>query len=197
MALPIPQPPGIPLLGVIFDVDPSNTWVSLKRLADKYGPIFKIKALGTQIVFIGSAALLEEICDETRFRKCVTGPIVEIRAATHDVFTAYDSEPSWGIAHSIMAPLLTASSVEATFTEMRDAAAELVSKWARADSPIDVIGDLKRSNLEAVMRCLFDQPLSCLEGPVPPVITAMDGATNEAMKRPTRPRLQHRTPPLR
>lgn len=34
---PIPQPPGVPLLGNIFDVDPNNTWWSLKTLSEKYG----------------------------------------------------------------------------------------------------------------------------------------------------------------
>lgn len=37
MTTPIPQPPGIPLLGNIFDINPSNTWASLKILAEKYG----------------------------------------------------------------------------------------------------------------------------------------------------------------
>lgn len=37
MSTPIPQPPGIPLLGNVFDVDPNNTWWSLKTLAEKYG----------------------------------------------------------------------------------------------------------------------------------------------------------------
>ena len=37
MSTPIPQPPGIPLLGNIFDVDPNNTWVSLQKLWEKYG----------------------------------------------------------------------------------------------------------------------------------------------------------------
>jgi hypothetical protein len=37
MSTPIPQPPGVPLLGNIFDVNPSNTWWSLKTLAEQYG----------------------------------------------------------------------------------------------------------------------------------------------------------------
>lgn len=37
MTTPIPQPPGIPLLGNIFNVDPSNTWTSLQKLWEKYG----------------------------------------------------------------------------------------------------------------------------------------------------------------
>lgn len=37
MSIPIPQPPGIPLLGNVRDIDPSNTWVSLQKLWEKYG----------------------------------------------------------------------------------------------------------------------------------------------------------------
>ena len=156
------------------------------------GPIFKIKALGTQIVFVGSASLLEEICDQTRFRKCVTGPVVEIRQAVHDgLFTAYDSEPMWGIAHRIMAPLLSPAAVELTFVEMRDTIAELVTKWtsSKPGQQVDVLHDLQRLDLQTCTLCMFHYSLSCLEGPEPAVIKAMHDATLEAMKRPTRPRL--------
>jgi hypothetical protein len=37
MSTPIPQPPGVPLLGNVFDIDTNNTWWSLKTLAEKYG----------------------------------------------------------------------------------------------------------------------------------------------------------------
>lgn len=48
--------------------------------------------LGKTIVFVASAALAEELCDERRFRKYVGGPIVEIRYAVNDsLFTAYVS----------------------------------------------------------------------------------------------------------
>ena len=82
-----PLPPGpkpLPILGNIRDVNPNNTWTSLKTLAEKYGEIFQIKVLGHTIVFVASVALAEELCDETRFRKYVGGPIVEIRYAVHD-----------------------------------------------------------------------------------------------------------------
>lgn len=43
MLTPIPQPPGVPILGNIFDVDPNNTWASLKVLAEKYGKSFRLR----------------------------------------------------------------------------------------------------------------------------------------------------------
>ena len=153
------------------------------------GPIFKVNILGQQIVFIAGAALLEEICDEKRFRKAVMGPVVEIRYAVHDaLFTAYDNEASWGIAHRIMAPLLTPASVKDDFDGMRDTASDLTAKWAKGNT-VNVTNELRRLNLKAAMVCLFGQDIDSLDGPEPRMIQAMDEAALESMKRPNRPRL--------
>lgn len=155
------------------------------------GPIFKIKVLTQEIVFVASVSLLEEICDEKRFRKCVIGPIVEVRATVHDaLFTAFDNEPSWGVAHRIMAPLLTPTAVEATFAGMRDAASTLISKWTESSQGLrtEARDDLRRLNLEAAMLCLFDQRLDCISGPEPPVLKALDDVPFECMQRPNRPK---------
>lgn len=37
MPTEIPGPPGVPLLGNIFDVNPNETWNSLNKLAKQYG----------------------------------------------------------------------------------------------------------------------------------------------------------------
>ncbi|OAX85117.1 hypothetical protein ACJ72_00489 [Emergomyces africanus] len=191
MSIPIPGPPGVPLLGNIFDIDPKDTWGSLKALSDKYGEIYKVNALGHQIVFIGTAALLEEICDETRFRKCVTGPVVEIRRAVHDsLFTAYHHEKSWDVAHQIMAPLVTQSAAETMLKQMNECAANLVSRWTSEPGlRVDVTGDLQRSDLQSVLACYFSQSANYFGGPEPSVLGAMNSSTLEAMKRPNRPKL--------
>jgi cytochrome P450/NADPH-cytochrome P450 reductase len=36
--IPIPGPPGLPILGNIYDLDYPDTVSSLSRLADTYGP---------------------------------------------------------------------------------------------------------------------------------------------------------------
>ncbi|KAK2602031.1 hypothetical protein QQS21_004458 [Conoideocrella luteorostrata] len=190
MSQPIPQPPGIPVLGNIFDVTPSNTWTSLKKLSEEHGEIFQIKVLGQTIVFVGSVALAEEICDEKRFRKFVGGPIVEIRAAVHDaLFTAFDNEPSWGIAHRIIAPHLSADAMrQQSFIEMRDTANELIQKWKKLGPHVtSPLGELQRLNLEATTLTLFGKKLNCLDGPEHPMLKAMEDSTAEAIMRPTRP----------
>lgn len=192
MSQPIPQPPGVPLLGNIFDVDPSNTWTSLKKLQEKYGEIFQIKVFGHPIVFVGSVALAEEICDEKRFRKYVGGPIVEIRQGVHDsLFTAFDKEESWGIHHRIIAPTLTPSAMADVFDEMRDTTAELITRWKAqpASKKFTPLTELNRLNLEATTLTLYGKKLNCLAGPDHPMIKAMEDSTSEAVQRPTRPGL--------
>ncbi|KAG5977051.1 hypothetical protein E4U55_007083 [Claviceps digitariae] len=195
MSHPIPQPRGFPLLGNILDITPSNTWTSLKKLSEQHGEIFQVTVLGHTIVFVASVALAEEVCDESRFRKYVGGPIVEIRAAVHDaLFTAYDDEPSWGIAHRLLAPHLLFSAEttmrEQTFVDMRETAHELIAKWqARGSHVTSPLGELQRLNLEATTLALFGKKLDCLDGPEHPVLQAMEDATAEAMLRPTRPAL--------
>ncbi|CAJ2503623.1 Uu.00g110170.m01.CDS01 [Anthostomella pinea] len=192
MSTPIPQPPGVPLLGNIFDIDPNNTWASLKKLSEKYGEIFQIKVLGQTLVFVAGAALAEELSDEKRFRKFVGGPIVEIRYAVHDaLFTAYEREASWGIAHRIIAPELTPRSVSERFSEMRDATNELIAKWKTlgTNNTISAIGELNKLNLEATTLTLYGKKLNCLDAPEHPMIKGMEDSTSEAMKRPTRPAL--------
>lgn len=189
MSQPIPQPPGVPLLGNIFDVDPSNTWTSLRKLTEKYGEIFQIKVFGHSIVFVGSAALAEEICDEKRFRKYVGGPIVEIRYTVHDsLFTAFDHEASWGIHHRIIAPGLSPSATGELFEGFRDTTSELIARWKEfpAGKKFAPLTDLNRLNLEATTLTLYGKKLNSL-GFDHPVIKAMEDSTSEAVKRPTRP----------
>ncbi|RFU80751.1 cytochrome p450 [Trichoderma arundinaceum] len=190
MSTLIPKPPGVPLLGNIFDVKPGNTWTSLRTLADKYGEIFQIKVLGQTLVFVASVALAEELCDEKRFRKYVGGPVVEIRAAVHDaLFTAYDDEPNWGIAHRIIFPTLRPDAMGARFREMRDLATELLNNWRGLgdNDKISLVEQLNRLNLESTTYVLFGKRLNGLAGPPHPMLKAMEDSTSEAMKRPTRP----------
>lgn len=138
-----------------------------------------------------NAALLEEVCDEKRFQKCVAGPIVEIRRAVHDsLFTAYPDEESWGIAHRIMAPQITPEVVAGVFDGMTETMGDLIKKWtSQSKKRVDLSNDLDRLNHAANTLCFFNQRVHCMDGAEPPLIKAMAQSTMEAMKRPTRPSL--------
>lgn len=194
MSHPIPQPKGLPLVGNILDVKPSNTWQSLQRLAEKHGEIFQIKVLGSTIVFVAGAALAEEICDEKRFRKYVGGPIVEIRRAVHDaLFTAFDYEENWGVAHRIVAPRLAPDSVREWCGEVVGCTGELIAKWkelGESSGGVDLIDELNRLNLEATTLTMFGKKLNCITAKEShSMLQGMEDSTSEAMKRPTRPGL--------
>ena len=188
MTQPIPRPSGLPILGNVFDISPSNTWASLKKLAEQHGEIFQVKVLGQTIVFAASVALAEELCDEKRFRKYVGGPIVEIRAAVHDsLFTAYDNEASWGIAHRIVAPHLAPDALRGdALADTVRTTRELIAKWSSGGT-VSPLAELNRLNLEATTLILYGMKLDCLSGPEHPMIQAMEDSTSEAMMRPTRP----------
>ena len=148
---------------------------------------------GHQIVFICGVALCEELCDEKRFRKFVGGPIVEIRHAVHaSLFTAFESETKevWGPHHRILWPLLTPEAVTERFTEARDIAAELTAKWRDLGdgTTLSPINELNRLDLETTTFSFFGMRLNGLSGPEHPMIKGMDGATGEAVMRPTRPK---------
>ncbi|KAF9891510.1 hypothetical protein FE257_003977 [Aspergillus nanangensis] len=191
MPSPIPQPKGYPIIGNLLALNSENPWGSFNGLAVDYRPIFKLQILNKTLVFITGAALLEEICDETRFRKLVSGPIVEIRDAVHcSLFTAYEKEmPSWGIAHRIMAPMVSDSAVAAIYSDMQDTMADLIQKWtASPRQRVNVPNDLDRLNYEANMLCFFNQRIRCMDGPEPPVIHANEASTVEATRRASRPK---------
>lgn len=192
MSQPIPQPKGLPLVGNILDVKPSNTWQSLQRLSEKHGEIFQIKVLGSTIVFVAGAALAEELCDEKRFRKYVGGPIVEIRHAVHDaLFSAFDHEENWGIKHRILAPRLKPDAVREWCGEVVGCTGELIAKWKGLDGSgagVDLMDELNRLNLEATTLTMFGKKLNCITAAEShSMLQGMEDSTSEAMKRPTRP----------
>lgn len=113
MTTPIPSPPALPLVGNLFNVAGAQAGESslkpFERLADEYGPIYKLLLGGSERVIIANHALFEEICDETRFFKA-TGQALEglnsLRKTTASgLFTApSERDPDWEQAHRILMP---------------------------------------------------------------------------------------------
>ncbi|KAI4253953.1 MAG: hypothetical protein LQ352_003376, partial [Teloschistes flavicans] len=80
--------------------------------------------------------------------------------------------------------------VAENFTEVRNITAELIAKWQNLSpgTTISPIDELNRLDIETTTQCFYGRRLNNLSGPPHPMIAAMDGATSEAMKRPTRPK---------
>ncbi|KAF1993751.1 hypothetical protein P154DRAFT_381647, partial [Amniculicola lignicola CBS 123094] len=110
----IPSPPALPLIGNLLDIinkdDQETALKPLERLADEYGPIYKLLLGGTERIVVANHELFEELCDETRFFK-KAGPSLESLAkgpgstGIRGLFTASsEQDPDWGQAHRVLMP---------------------------------------------------------------------------------------------
>lgn len=69
------------------------------------GPIFKLTFGGVERIFITTHALMDEVSDEKRFTKLVSGSLGQIRNGVKDgLFTAHPGEHNWEIAHRVLMP---------------------------------------------------------------------------------------------
>lgn len=191
MTTPIPSPPGLPLLGNIFDVDPQNQNQSLSHLADIYGPIYELRLPSGNLIVVSNHELFDEICDEKRFTKVVGGPLIELRLAIHDgLFTAHPGEHAWEIAHRTLVPSFGPLAIRDMFDEMHEILTQLVLKWARygPDHRIDAADDFTRLTLDSIAICAMDTRFnSFYTEAVHPFVKAMQEVLLEAGRRSIRP----------
>lgn len=156
---PIPNPPGKPLVGNMLTVDSDTPLQSLMALTREHGPIFWLNMMGTPLVVVSGASLVEEICDESRFDKAVRGSLRRIRAVAGDgLFTGDTQEPNWEKAHNILLPTFSQRAMAAYLPLMQDIAGQLCMKWERlnADDEIDVVHDMTALALDTIGVCGFD-----------------------------------------
>ena len=194
-SLPIPSPPGLPLIGNVRDIVMTEPVQSLARLADQYGEIYRLNLVGTPVVYVSSYALVNELCDEKRFKKNVGLILKQVRNGVHDgLFTSFgeEEEPSWGKAHRILTPAFGPLSIRHMFDDMHDIASQLALKWARQGplAPIHVCNDFTRLALDTLALCAMDFRFnSFYSQEMHPFISAMGSFLFESGTRSRRPPL--------
>lgn len=157
----IPQPPGLPIIGNLHDIDTANPFQSLNSLARQYGPIYKIAVPGVGERKIASGyALVNELCDETRFEKALGGGLRilnEHGVTAHGLFTSETEDPLWSRAHNILVPEFSQEAMARYMPMMVDIAQQLMLKWARLneDDTVDVTSDMTRLTLDTIALCGF------------------------------------------
>ncbi|KAG6017145.1 hypothetical protein E4U43_002204 [Claviceps pusilla] len=189
-AVPIPQPPGLPLVGNLGEFT-SSPVQDLTRLADTYGPIFRLNLVSRSTVIVSSNELVNEICDEKRFHKTLQATLRIVREGVHDgLFTAHDDEPNWGKAHRILTPAFGPLSIRGMFDEMHDIASQLCMKLARhgSQTSFNASDDFTRLALDTLALCAMDYRFnSFYHEELHPFIQAMGGFLTEAGRRDKRP----------
>jgi cytochrome P450 len=189
----IPRPPHrLPLLGDLLGASLRTPVQDSLRYARQLGPIFRRKAFGREFVFVWGAALAADIADETRFAKHVGLGIANLRPVVGDaLFTAYNHEPNWQLAHDVLAPGFSREAMAAYHPMMLDVAERLTAHWDReltAGRPVDVPGDMTKLTLETIARTGFGHDFGSFERTRPhPFVTAMVGTLTYAQRLNTVP----------
>ncbi|KAJ7075592.1 fatty acid hydroxylase [Mycena belliarum] len=193
MTTPIPQPPTIPFIGNVTALERDVPLHSFSLLAKTYGEIYQLDLLGRNLVCVSSQALVNEVSDDTRFKKKVGGGLLEVRNLVGDaLFTAHNDEPNWGIAHRLLMPAFGTLAVKGMMEEMRDISDQLILKWERfgPSADIDPSEDFTRVALDAIAYCSMSYRLNSFYSPTqPPFTVAMGSFLAESGLRANRPRV--------
>ncbi|WP_416982051.1 cytochrome P450 [Streptomyces sp. T028] len=189
----IPHPPyRIPLLGDLLGASRHTPVQDSLRYARQLGPIFRRRAFGREFVFVWGAGLAADMADESRFAKHVGLGIANLRPVVGDaLFTAYNHEPNWQLAHDVLAPGFSREAMAAYHPMMLDVAERLTAHWDReaaAGRPVDVPGDMTKLTLETIARTGFGHDFGSFErARLHPFVTAMVGTLTYAQRLNTLP----------
>jgi cytochrome P450 len=189
----IPHPPHrLPLLGDVLGASRRTPLQDSLRHARRLGPIYRRKAFGREFVFVWGARLTADLADESRFAKHVGLGVANLRPVAGDgLFTAYNHEPNWQLAHDVLAPGFSREAMAGYHPMMLAVADRLMDHWDRAFAagrPVDVPGDMTKLTLETIARTGFGHDFGSFERARPhPFITAMVGTLTYAQRLNTVP----------
>ena len=181
----IPQPPEQFLLGNLLALSATSPIQSMVKLAQEYGPIYRLTMRGRVIVIVSSQELVNELSDEKRFDKNIRGALRLVRRFSGDgLFTAKTQEPNWSKAHNILLPNFSHKAMQSYHLMMLDIAEQLMLKWERhnADEEIDVTRDMTSLTVDTIGICGFNYRFnSFYHDTEHPFVRAMAGALGSTM----------------
>jgi cytochrome P450 / NADPH-cytochrome P450 reductase len=195
--MPIPQPKTFGPLGNLPLIDKESPTLSLCKLAEEYGPIFRMEFYGGfSTIFLSGHELVAEVCNDSKFDKSLLGGLSKVRAFSGDgLFTSKTSEPNWQKAHNILVPSFSQQAMKGYHSMMVDIAQQLVQKWERLNhnESIDVPDDMTRLTLDTIGLCGFGYRFnSFYRENHNPFIISMVNSLDEAMHQSTRLPIQNK-----
>ncbi|VWC98578.1 cytochrome P450 [Burkholderia lata] len=189
----VPQPPLKPVIGHLMEVLGPSPLAKMMDLARTYGPVYWFEVFGQGYYVVSGQALVDEVCDESRFQKSVHQSLLELRPAIGDgLFTAFSDEPNWAKAHRVLMQAFGPLSIWSMFDKMVDIADQMFLHWERfgPETAVDVSDHMTRLTLDTIALCAFDCRFnSFYRENQHPFVDAMVNTLSEAGKREMRPRL--------
>jgi cytochrome P450/NADPH-cytochrome P450 reductase len=184
----LPEPKGkLPGLGHSLLIDAAAPVQSLLAMSKELGEIYRLRVPGGSLLVVSSQRLVDELCDESRFDKKVSGALYNIREIALDgLFTAKTTEPNWQKAHNILMPAFSMGSMSNYFPMMLEIAEQMMARWSQlnANDEIDVPADMVRLTLDTIGLCGFDYRFNSFGREEPhPFIESMLVALQESIDR--------------
>ena len=183
-----PHPPGRrPVVGDALGADPATPLQSTMRRTADLGPIFELKIFDQKFVFVAGAELAAELADESRFEKALSPALVALREfAGEGLFTAYNDETNWALAHDLLRPAFTRDAMRRYHPVMLTAAQELFDYWDARTGPVDVSADMTKLTMETISRTAFSHDFGSFSRDDPhPFISAMIAALKAGQRKGT------------
>ncbi|MFJ5531994.1 cytochrome P450 [Streptomyces sp. NPDC093261] len=185
----IPHPPHrLPFIGDVLGADRRRPLQDSMRFGRLLGPIFRRKYFSREIVFVWGGRLAADLADESRFAKHVGLGVANLRPIAGDgLFTAYNDEPNWQLAHDVLAPGFSREAMAGYHPMMLDVAERLLDRWDTEQAggrAVNVPGDMTKLTLETIARTGFGHDFGSFERSRPhPFVTAMVGTLTFAQRR--------------
>ncbi|MGY1643485.1 bifunctional cytochrome P450/NADPH--P450 reductase [Geodermatophilus sp. SYSU D00703] len=193
----IPGPRGVPVLGNVLDIDTASPFESLMKMAEEYGPLYRLMVPGGARLIVSGPELVAEVCDDTRFDKLVSGGLANLKkdALDNGLFTSDTDDPMWHRAHEILMSPFSLQAMRDYLPKMLDIAEQLVEKWARLNpgDEVDVPADMTRLTLDTIALCGFGYRFNSFYRETPhPFVDAMIRTLSESQARARQLPLQTR-----
>ncbi len=183
-----PHPPGRkPVAGDVFGADAREPLQSTMRRAAGLGPIFELHIFDQKFVFVAGAELAAELADESRFAKSLSPALIALREfAGQGLFTAYNDETNWVLAHDLLRPAFTKAAMQRYHPVMLAAAKELFDTWDAGEGRVDVSADMTKLTMETISRTAFSTDFGSFSRAEPhPFIPAMIAALKAGQRKGT------------
>lgn len=177
-------------VGDVFGTNRDTPLQSTMERAADLGPLFELKVFDQKFVFVAGAELAAELADESRFEKALSPALVALREFVGEgLFTAYNDETNWSLAHDLLRPAFTKASMQRYHPVMLAAAQELFDTWdacggGGGGGVVDVSADMTKLTMETISRTAFSHDFGSFSRSEPhPFIPAMVAALKAGQRK--------------
>jgi cytochrome P450 len=160
----LPGPKPLPLVGNLYQIDPTRVHLIFQVWAGQYGPIYKVQLGPRRAVVISDGPMISELLrarPETYRRSAHMDRIIS-EMGIKGVFNAEGE--AWRSQRKLMAAALAHRNLRQVYPCIKIVAARLKSRWERtAGEPLDLVEELKRFTVDVTMLVAFSHDVNTVE----------------------------------